>query len=351
MSQLQADILQIPRVEGAPEFLGLGSIDSGGTLQLGSAGASKAALKALALWTAENIAAHPGLARLRNTRMLKIDGNQVAAVHSADELWTAIPELVLPGTMAQTARTLSSLEDDDEAWFWMSAKGPDGRPFLALEPRTMPPADFTTIVRGLLLSSPAGTTSIKGVARVVAGRLMLTTSDDIGGWKDTLAALQSHRIPRLSGVGMLRISDGRIKAAESFGTPGGDSDADLSEQSAVLSALAAGDRAWFWFTGSGRDGAPVLLLATDRNDLRPLIKEARGDAPACKGQLRHSKKNWIEFQTRDEYSDFIPQLAAWVATHQSQWPALKALIGARMTRRDADGNILDRIKSDSAWQG
>lgn len=349
MSRLQADILKIPRVSGAPEFLGLGSIDTSGTLQLGSAGVSKAALRSLALWTAENIAAHPGLARLRNTTMLKIDGNQVTAVHSDDTLWAGIPELVLPGTMAHTARNLAALGNNEEAWFWMSAGGPDGHPFLALEPRTMSPADFSGTVRELLLRSPAGATGIKGVARLVAGRLMLTSSDDIHGWQDILAALQPHGIPRLAAVGILRISGGRIQAAEAFGNPGGTS-ADLSKQSAVLSALSSGDRAWFWFTGAGRNGDPTLLLATERSALRPLIKAARADGPSCKGQVRLSKKNWLEFQTRDQYDDFIEQLAVWVAIHQPQWPALEAFIGARMTRRDAEGNIIDRIKNDRAWK-
>lgn len=347
MSRLQDDILQIPRASGAEEFLGLGSVDASGTLHLGSAGASEAALRALAQWTAENIAAHPGLARLRNTRMLQLDGNQVTAIHRADALWSTLPTISLPGTMAHTADTLAALGSNEEAWFWMSASGPDGHPLLALEPRTRSATDFTAIVAGLLLQSPAGAAGIKGVARMVAGRLMLTTSDDIDGWQGILAALQSHRIPQLTGVGMLRISDGRVLAAEAFGSPG--TSADLSRPASILRDLAAGDRAWFWFTGAGSDGGPVLLLATERSELRPLIKATRSAGPACKGQLRRSKKGWLEFQTRDDYSDFIPQLAAWVATHQPQWPALEALIGARMTRRDAEGNIIDRIKSDSAW--
>jgi len=349
MSQLRADILQIPRAEGSTEFLGLGSVDTSGALQLGSAGATANALEALALWTAENIAAHPGLARLRNTRMLRIDGNRVAAVHRADELWSAIPSLVLPGTMAWSARILAGLADNEEVWFWLSDSGPDGKPFLSLESREQPAADFAQSIGAILLRSPSGTTGIKGVARMVAGRLMLTTGDEIAGWQDAIAALQSHRIPQLAEVGMLRIVDGRIQAAEAYGgTPS--ADVDLSGQSAILKRISEGDRVWFWFTGKGSAGSPVLLLATVRSDLKPLIRAAKAAGPACKGQLRLSKKGWLEFQTRDEYDRFIQQLAGWVAANRSSWPVLKRLLGARMTRRDSDGNIIGRFKDDRAWK-
>ncbi|MFT5680454.1 MAG: hypothetical protein ACI8RZ_001360 [Myxococcota bacterium] len=347
MSQLRADILQIPRADDAPEFLGLGSVDASGVLQLGSDGATAAALEALALWTATHIAAHPGLARLRNTRMLRIDGNRIAAIHQADALWSAIPELVLSGTMAQSAQTLAGLDNSAEAWFWLSAEGPDGLPWIALAPRQQPAADFAQTIRSLILRSPSGVAGIKGVGRMLAGRLMLTTADDITGWQDAIAALQIHRIPRLTEVGMLQIVRGRIKAAEAWGSPS--PSVDLSAQSAVLSGLAVGERVWFWFAADGATG-PTLLLATDRADLKPLIKATRATGAVCKGQLRRSKKGWLEFITRDETTDFIPRLAGFVATHRSAWPKLAGLIGARMTRRDADGNVLDRIKDDRAWQ-
>lgn len=347
MTRLRADILQIPRAENAPEFLGLGSVDASGVLQLGSDGATAAALEALALWTAEHIADHPGLARLRNTRMLRIDGNRIAAIHRADALWSAIPELVLPGTMAESARILSALEDADEAWFWLSAAGPDGFPWLALAPRQQPATDFAQTIRELLLRSPSGATGIKGVARMLAGRLMLTTADDIAGWQDAISALQAHRIPRLAEVGMLQLVGGRIKAAEAWGSPA--ASVDLSAQSAVLSAMSEGTRVWFWFAADSA-GGPVLLLAADRSDLKPLVKAVKATGPVCRGQLRKSSKGWLEFVTRDETTDFIPSLAGFVATHREAWPELARLIGARMTRRDADGNILDRIKDDRAWQ-
>jgi hypothetical protein len=352
MSQLRADILQIPRADDAPEFLGLGSVDASGVLQLGSSGATADALEALALWTAEHVAAHPGLARLRNTRMLRIDGDRVAAIHRADALWSAIPELVLPGTMAQTARTLAELEDDEEAWFWLSAAGPDGLPFLGLASREQSAAEFADTIRELLLRSRPGTTGIKGIARLVAGRLMLTTADEIAGWQDTLAALQAHRIPRLAEVGMLRIVDGHIKAAEAFGASSSESSApalDLSAQSALLEGLSESARVWFWFAGSS-DVGPMLLLAEDRGDLKPLVKAVKNAGDTCKGQIRLSSKGWLEFQTRDETSEFIERLAAFVASHRAAWPGLARLIGARMTRRDADGNVIDRIKDDRAWK-
>lgn len=353
MANLRSDILKIPREDGAPEFLGLGSVDTNGVLQLGSADASAAALKALALWTAENIAAHPGLARLRNTRMLRIDGTRVAAIHRADELWSAIPELVLPGTMNQTARTLAAMETDQEAWFWLSARGPDGKPFLALESRDLDGAGFAEVIGGLLRRSPADAVGIKGVARLTDTGLVLTTSDAIEGWQAAINGLKADwgdRLSRLDDVRMLQLVDGSIKAAERCSGGAAAPSVDLSVQSAVLSALTDGQKVFFWFASESVSGGPVLLLAADRSALKPQVKAAKAKGASCKGMLRRSAKGWLEFQTKDEYDGFIPQLAGWVARHRDQWPALSALIGARMTRRDTDGNIVGRFKDDSAWK-
>ena len=347
MLQLQADILQIPRAENAPEFLGLGSMDASGVLQLGSTGATAAALEALALWTAEHVAAHPGLARLRNTRMLRIDGDRITMVHSADDLWRAIPAQLLPGTMADSARLLGALQDADEAWFWLSAAGPDSLPWLAVAPRQQPATEFAETVRALLRRSPPGTTGIKGVVRMLAGRLMLTTADDIDGWQDAISALQAHRIPQLTALGMLQLVAGRIKAAETWGSTA--ASVDLSAQSAILSTMSEGERVWFWFAADSASG-PMLLLAEDRAALKLLVTAAGATEAVYKGQLRKSKKGWLEFMPRGPGADFIPRLAGFVATHRAAWPTLTLFIGARMTRRDADGNILARIKDDQAWQ-
>ena len=350
MDLLRQDILRIPQSSDTQEFVGLGSIDSDGILHLGSSQASEEALHALVKWTMQNVEAHPGLARLRNTRMVRLDGERVAEVYQLDEQWSRLPELSLTGTMSDAAQRLAMMEEGSEAWFWLSARGPGSKPILSLMSRVLDAKAFSSSVSNILLRSPRGARGIKGVARIVNGKLILTTTDSIKDWKKIIKSISSDQgtqMPRLAEMGMLQIVDGQIKAAEVLG--GTAPKADLSRQAEILSALSEEDRIWFWFAGATKSGGPLLLLETERDRLRPGIKAARAVGTTCKGRMRLSKKGWVEFQTREEYREFIPHLAGWVATHRSTWPAIERLLGSRMIQKGEDGSIVGRFKNDNVW--
>ena len=67
-----------------------------------------------------------------------------------------------------------------------------------------------------------------------------------------------------------------------------------------------------------------------------------------RGQVLAAK--WgLELRLTESFPDLLPQLAAWVEQHHTRWPGLGALVGARVTIRGKDGEIVERIKDDHAW--
>ena len=104
----------------------------------------------------------------------------------------------------------------------------------------------------------------------------------------------------------------------------------------------------FWFTSSNRDGKPQLLVETDGAVLKAAAMEAKGKLAGVRGTL-HTAKWGIELRARKSYPNLLPALAKWVRYSRKKWPDVDALIGARVTVRDKEGNILERTKDTKAW--
>jgi hypothetical protein len=98
------------------------------------------------------------------------------------------------------------------------------------------------------------------------------------------------------------------------------------------------------------DGSAVLLLSDDRKAMSAAAKARRSNGPYARGQVRWSSKGYLEFRTKDTFDGFIAVLAGWVKAHRVGAAGLSALVGARMTQLDDEGETVARFKDAEAWE-
>ncbi len=180
-------------------------------------------LELLATWAKAHITDHPGLARLRDCELLVTDGARVVRVIKLPEQWTDFPTPTVPGTLSETAAVLAGLEAGQDAWFWQTAAGPEGAPFLTMLPVADDPnADhFNRRITGLNQRFPRSNGTISGtVRRRSSGGLLFTTSDALSDWSGQLSTLvaraaQAHpALQTLVGAKIVRLQGGKITAAQ-----------------------------------------------------------------------------------------------------------------------------------------
>jgi len=362
MEKLQATASSLSPPMGAFISMGIMSVDLQGQLTLGGPGLTRRHLAQLASWADRHTSAHPALARLKNTTFINLNSSgEVQAVHKAPNLWSNLPDIVLPGTLAETAMRLGKLSVGRSCWFWLARNGPSDKPFLSLHPAKKDPqgAEFAKAVVLLRRQASRRGVEIRGLLRKIdPDSVLLITTDAIDEGHAILQELGEENADlkaALSACILIRTHNGRFAEVVLVGDDAADVDAvvgglDLSGQVAALDGLAdAGSKALFWFGISAEDDTPLLLLSTDRDALKGAVKGAGKASKSVRGQVVRSKKGWLEFRTRTPYPGFITALGGWCRAHRPQWPALKALTGARMICRNADGEIVDRQKNDTIW--
>ena len=354
MARLRALAAQVPFPPEGTLCMGTATVGVDGTMSFGSPLASATDLSALAGWVRGNVSAHPQLARLHSARFVTVSpAGVVEATHQNQALWDGVPRPIVSGTIGETALILEVLTPSEDAWFWLTAAGPGGQPFLALQPIADDPDGSAFAARIALICrrrSGAGAV-IRGVARKTeGGAFLLTTQGDSTGWGEMLQALlATHRSdwPALAALDDARLIT--IRGGKFADIVGASAGPDLSAQAALLDGLAEGDRAWFWFTDRSSDGGPLLLLGADREALKATARAARGEGSTLAGRLRMTRRGWIELRAKSAYPQLVPMLAAWTAAHRRRWPVLARLRGARFVVTDADGEIVSRHKDDAAW--
>ena len=352
MKALKAEVEALPVPEGASLCLGFASVGKSGQLQFGSQAMSWAIFESLAMWATRHVDEYPDLSRLKNAVCLNINAQGIVVKKYENEgIWEAMPDPVVPGTIAETVHNLGRLRPDRDFWFYMSAGGTAEAPFLVLGSSKRDPeaVRFAKKISEVRRRFPNPDSTTRGVLRQLpSGGLVFTTSGDVAEaaailsqlleyYPEDLGVLQTARI--------IGITDGKFtQTATAADAP---SKLDLSAISEVLSGLGGGDSALFWFREAAEDVAALLVMATDKDELKAAAKVAGGDG--VRGKVVVSKKGWLEFRVRKPAPGFIDALAAFVVSNHGDWPALRRLSGARMTQRSSDGDILDRQKNDDAW--
>ena len=354
MTRLSHTTSHITLPFGALPITGFAAANPDGTIMFGSPLLDQTGLQRLANWTQSNYSAHQGLSRLKNASFIQIDMNGcVQARHSDESLWEALPSLVVPGTIEQAAKLIKKVRSGSNYWFWMAEKGPNGAPFLYLgsTKKDKEGSTFSSKVLDLRSQSPKSTT-IQGVLRRLNDNRILfispqeMTEENISLF-NLLVHTHSNIIPDLASARLVQLHEGSFTRII-----GGDTTSkgvDLSKEEALLSNLDD-KKVWFWFTESSAEGTSVLLLDDDRKELKVRSQQVGHSGKRLHGHLRVSSKGWIEFQSKKSYPDFITDLGRWAIQHHTSAPGLHRLIGARMTQRDENNEIIDRQKNDDIWK-
>ena len=114
-----------------PGWSGTGRLLEDGRIQLVGRGLTYQHLHVVACWVAQTVGEHPGLARLRDLQLACLDVNgAVASIEEDPTLWTEVPRVVAPGTLAGSASELMKLETGSALLGWLSPLGVDEPCFL-----------------------------------------------------------------------------------------------------------------------------------------------------------------------------------------------------------------------------
>lgn len=305
----------------AERIVGTAEVTSDGVLRMVGPARSGAALAALARWTR----GASGVDRLADAELVRVDGDGVveAVVRLASDAWAHLDGDIVPDTRPATAETLAGL--DGPAWLF--ATDADGG-FAAVQPVTADPegagfAEQLTAYARRFVGGRHVVGSIVPVGEVWAVRPL----DGAEHAAEVLATVAAH--PGLEALGEAHLPDATA--------PG----PDLSATRAALEALAPGDAAYFvWVDG------PAFLVSTDRKALAAQVK-AGGWTMHARGRLARHPDGWVEVQVREAAPDLLRHLHGFVAANRG--PGVDRFLGARMTVRDADGNVVSRHKIDKAW--
>lgn len=356
MKALKAEASGIPVPEGAALCQGFASVDINGTLHFGSNGMSRAIFESLAQWATRHADEHPELCRLKNATAMNINAlGVVVGKYENEAAWASMPDPVVPGTIAETVHNLGRLRPGRDFWFYMSAGGSAGAPFLALGSSKRDPdaARFAKTVSEVRRRFPDPDSTARGVLRQLpSGGLAFTTSGDVAEGAAILSQLLIHH-PEELGVlekgRVIGIVDGKFSetATAADAAAAAAPRLDLSALSAALKGLGGGEDALFWFTESAENGDACLVITMEKESLKAAAKAAGGDG--VRGKVVVSKKGWVEFRVRKAAPGFVNALAAFAVANLSDWPELQRLSGSRMTQRSSSGDILDRQKNDAAW--
>lgn len=356
MKALKAEVAALPVPEGATLCLGFASVGKSGQLQFGSQAMSWEIFEALAVWATRHVDEHPDLSRLKNAACLNISSQGVVVKKFESEgAWESMPDPVVPGTIAETVHNLGRLRPGRDFWFYMSAGGTAGAPFLVLGSSKRDPdaARFAKKVSEVRRRFPEPDSTARGVLRQLpSGGLAFTTNGHVAEAATILNQLLEHYPEELGSLQTARVIglvDGKFAqtATAADAAAAGASKLDLSALEGALGGLGEGSSALFWFTEAAENDAALLVIATDKDELKAAAAAAGGDG--ARGKVVVSKKGWLEFRVRKPAPGFIDALAAFAVANHGDWPALRRLSGARMTQRSSTGDILDRQKNDDAW--
>jgi len=336
-------------------IVGVAAVGSDGRLNFASMFLEQEDLPRLADWTQKNIEKYPALSRLRDTILVQLSQDHKILNRFEDaSLWEGIEKPVVPGTAAAELRILSKFKPGRKAWYWMTDKGPDGKPFFFANSSKVAPEKFAAEVTKLQLRIPQNGKTAFGYVEVNKNNVLVFTSQsdaDDGmqilkalqeSYADDASALQTARFLQMDGARIIKV--GRPVSASEPTTV-----IDLSAMSNVLAKMTEQSNSIaFWFTSAAKDGQPMLVISDDKKQIKSQAMAAGGSGDTIRGVVKQSSKGWVEFRVKDAYPKFVEAIAGFVSKYHEDWPSLRRLKGARMIQRQGDA-IVDRQKNDKVW--
>ena len=307
-------------------------------------------LRALAAWVRAHVSACPELARLVGAYFTVRDQTDGRA-STVDEpaLWEGLIPQPAVGSLAYAASALKALRPEQNAWVWLTARDRLGDPFIALIPSSLASSKAATQERLRPLEARAATRGARMVGvlrRVPSGQLLFFTEGDPREAAEALVAVAarwgvSHpALAELDMASVARLTDGELTETAS---PSGDVararrlGALAAAQGALLDALSAEARPFFWLSTDADDGAPLLLLDEDSKalmttlkGLKSLLNTPDSGPTAVQGRARLLPDQPAVFVVKSELPGFDAALNTWIDAHADDAPGLGALRGAQV---------------------
>ena len=334
----------IPLPLGRVPAIGIAAVDFDGRLHLASMSFEGSDLPRLAAWTKEHLPDHPEFTRLGNASLIKLSpSNQIVERFEDPELWAGIPTPTVPGTTAAALQQLGQLTAGHRVLFWMTDKGPSGRPFLWIEEPGSHPDAFSVEVSALQRSAPSAGTSATGYVKVQNNHelLFVSTNDSDVGTRllQRLRDAYTEAVEVLNRTAFHQLSD----------TPEHARRVSLSALSKMLGTLHRHEAPVFWFTKRDRHNGAMLVIAKSKDELKKQARLVGGNKDATRGRIRLAADGSIVFRTTKQDTGLIEQLKSFVSTHHAAWPRLRILKNASVSLR-AEGPTHSKDQIRSLWK-
>ena len=337
--------------------VGTAVVSTDGILNLKGSEFSPLDLMSFSQWLNLNVDEKPMLSRLKYTSLQEVDteGSVVRTLASRD-LFDYIDDNPFPAGMFETGHRLQKMEPADPHWFWMSAKGPGNKPVMVLVSQKEDPdgESFSATVQRFNLRAGRILTGISGVVTLVGdGSLAFASFVQPAGWRDLINALLAEYqnrwigFRRLARSQMHRVVDGRLKSGKKKTAP----KREIKNQVKGLKKIVQNNTLHFWLTDDDGSGNPFLLLHPDPQKLKAEAKEIKAKGNKVNGKVRMASKGYIEFRSKNGFSNFVGTLALWVRSNLDKHPELAKFSGARFIQANDKKEILDRQKDSAAWKG
>lgn len=266
----QASTLQT----SVPEMSGFAAIDDAGVVQVTSTSSHYTYLKPLADWVRAHGSQHPALRVLCGARLIHASrSGEVMGVYTDAEVWSGMSHHPVAGTLTDSSRQLETLPVGGQLWAFAAA---GDTPFIALY-TAEDDADgkgFAQETQRLEARFKGSQTVTGVVSRPTKDTMIFTTS----GLYSRVVGLTLARIIETHGEqlpGLLRLRQAkvvglheglikRISYVEQF--------LYTLEQGQVLSDMRISQHLLFWLLPRDREGAPLLLVGTDKKALLTAAK-------------------------------------------------------------------------------
>lgn len=192
-----------------PGWSGTGRVLEDGRLQLVGRGLTHQHLHVVARWVTRNVAAHPGLARLRDLQLASLDeSGAVAAIEEDPALWAEVPDAAAPGTLAGSTAALAKLEAGSALLGWLSPQGA-AEAMLILFPEEQD-AEAAADRLGARFPETFDRGHLLSVQKLAEGQLAVASlDDDAAGLAQALKAFagrQGAHFPALAALGTAPIT-------------------------------------------------------------------------------------------------------------------------------------------------
>jgi hypothetical protein len=216
MGSMLAAVTSLDVPLGARMFQGLASVTPQG-IRFGAPGLSMDALISLGEWAEYNYFASPELALLKGAQFLDISPTgSVRSIHDAD-VWGMLPDVPLPGSPAAAAALIESLQDGQDAWFWVTDDGRSGAPAIVVSPRQSDASAHKLLSQRNRLKGEGSQST--GVLRSLGDRVVVTTAAALDSTETILMTLLGANpgvFGRLSGARLLRVIDGQVSVSRTL---------------------------------------------------------------------------------------------------------------------------------------